>query len=40
MLRFAWSDLLNNLTQIGLTLSAALVLFLLRKTLKSAIPRV
>lgn len=38
MLRFAWSDLLNNLTQIGLTLSAALVLFLLRKTLKKRYP--
>lgn len=39
MLRFAWSDLLNNLTQIGLTVSAAaLVLFLLRKTLKKRYP--
>lgn len=39
MLRFAWSDLLNNLTQIGLTVSAvALVLFLLRKALKKRYP--
>lgn len=39
MLRFAWSDLLNNLVQIGLTVSAAaLVLFLLRKTLKKRYP--
>lgn len=39
MLRFAWSNLLNNLTQIGLTVSAvALVLFLLRKTLKKRYP--
>lgn len=39
MLRFVWSDLLNNLTQIGLTVSAAaLVLFLLRKTLKKRYP--
>lgn len=39
MLRFEWSDLLNNLTQIGLTVSAvALVLFLLRKALKKRYP--
>lgn len=39
MLRFVWSDLLNNLTQIGLTVSAvALVLFLLRKALKKRYP--
>ena len=39
MLRFAWSYLLNNLTQIGLTVSAvALVLFLLRKALKKRYP--
>ena len=39
MLRFAWSDLLNNLTQIGLTVSAAaLALFLLRKALKKRYP--
>ena len=39
MLRFAWSDLLDNLTQIGLTVSAvALVLFLLRKALKKRYP--
>lgn len=39
MLRFAWSDLLNNLTQIGLTVSAvALVLLLLRKALKKRYP--
>ena len=39
MLRFAWSDLLNNFTQIGLTVSAAaLVLFLLRKALKKRYP--
>lgn len=39
MLRFEWTDLLNNLLQIGLTVSAAaLVLFLLRKTLKKRYP--
>ena len=39
MLRFEWSDLLNNLAQIGLTVSAAaLVLFLLRKALKKRYP--
>lgn len=39
MLRFEWSDLLNNLVQIGLTVSAvALVLFLLRKVLKKRYP--
>lgn len=39
MLDFTWGDLLNNLTQIGLTVSAvALLLFLLRKTLKKRYP--
>lgn len=39
MLRFAWSDLLNNLMQIGLTVSAvALALFLLRKALNKRYP--
>lgn len=39
MLRFDWSDLLGNLVQIGLTVSAAaLVLFALRKTLKKRYP--
>lgn len=39
MLHFEWTDLLNNLLQIGLTVSAAaLVLFLLRKTLKKRYP--
>lgn len=39
MLDFTWGDLLNNLTQIGLTVSAvAILLFLLRKTLKKRYP--
>lgn len=39
MLRFEWSGLLNNLVQIGLTVSAAaLVLFLLRKVMKKRYP--
>ena len=39
MLRFEWSELLNNLVQIGLTVSvAALVLFLLRKMMKKRYP--
>lgn len=39
MLDFAWNDLLNNLLQIGLTVSAAAVLlFSLRKTLKKRYP--
>ena len=39
MLRFAWNDLFNNLVQIGLTVSVvALLLFLLRKTLKKRYP--
>lgn len=39
MLEFAWSNLPNNLIQIGLTVSAAaLVLFLLRRVLKKRYP--
>ena len=39
MLGFAWSNLPNNLIQIGLTVSAAaLVLFLLRRVLKKRYP--
>lgn len=39
MLEFAWSNLPNNLIQIGLTVSAAaLVLFVLRRVLKKRYP--